>query len=213
VQGCFRNPRLRRERGRRPDGLRSSAQPLNRQDRRHAIHSRDGLERQHSFGNSTLMRSVLLVALAIASSPALSKTPNEFARYSVRVFSGPLKFPSEDKWPDANWREDAHTAINFGGHFTFLTLSCGISCSSDWIIDRKTGQMIRAPEGGADVQSFRVDTRPNSNLMKMLSVSSRNDGSGDIFPPCFSQNFVWTGKAFHPLSKRIETKCPSEVTR
>ena len=72
--------------------------------------------------------------------------------------------------------------------------------------------MIRAPKGKRDVEAFAIDTRANSNLMKILWVSSRNDGSGDIFPPCFRQDYVWTAKAFRALSKRSPAACPSKVS-
>lgn len=73
--------------------------------------------------------------------------------------------------------------------------------------------MIRVPVGEPDVEAFSIDTRANSNLMRIVWVSSRNDGSGDIFPPCFRQDYVWTGKAFRALSRRSPAGCPAKVTQ
>lgn len=133
----------------------------------------------------------------------------DFTDYPAEVFAGPLRFPAEDEWPAPNWSEERSGKVNYGGHFTFTTISCGITCTSDWIVDRRDGRMIRGPEGQSDVQSLTVDTRANSNLMKVVWISSKNDGSGETSPPCFSQNFVWSGKAFRPLTNRVEVKCPA----
>jgi hypothetical protein len=152
-------------------------------------------------------------ATAIGSEGDDKSVAPDFSDYPAKVFAGPLRFPKEDEWPDPNWRENAATGINFGGHFTHVIINCGIACNSDWIVDRRNGETIRAPEGEADVEALSIETRPNSDLMKIIWVSSRNDGSGATFPPCFKQNFVWMGEAFRALSSRIETKCPPEIAQ
>ena len=133
--------------------------------------------------------------------------------YPAKVFSGPLRFPKEKEWPDPNWHEDAATGINFGGHFTHVIINCGIACNSVWVVDRTNGRMIRPPEGEEDVEHLSIETRPNSSLMKVFWVTSPNNGSGEISPPCFKQDFIWTGTAFRALAKRIEVTCPPEVTQ
>jgi len=138
---------------------------------------------------------------------------SDFSDYPAKVFVGPLVFPKEDDWPNPNWSEDSAQGITFGGHFTYVIIKCGTGCTSDRLVDRKTGQMIRAPEGEDDVRSVSIDTQADSNLMKVMWVSSRNDGTGTVFPPCFKQNFVWTGSTFRALTKRIQAECPAEVTQ
>lgn len=147
---------------------------------------------------------------ATAPKPNRKNGKADFTDYPAEVFAGPLRFPAEEEWPTGNWSEYRSQKVNFGGHFTFTPIGCGTECTSDWIVDRTDGRMIRGPEGQSDAQSLTVDTRANSNLMKVIWISSKNDGSGETYPPCFSQNFVWTGQGFHPLSKRGEANCPEE---
>jgi hypothetical protein len=151
-------------------------------------------------------------AARVIPKSAGDKSVPDFSDYPAKVLAGPLRFPKEDKWPDPNWRQNAASGINFGGHFTHVIMNCGIACTSDWIVDRRNGQMIRAPGGGVDVEPESTETRPDSNLMKIVWVSSRNDGTGETFAPCSKQDFVWTDKGFRALAKRVETTCPPEVT-
>jgi hypothetical protein len=158
---------------------------------------------------------VLASGAPAAAPPSLIRTinrPPDFTDYPATVYRGPLRFPREVEWPDANWKVDAAGKINFAGHFTHVTISCGIACTSDWIVDRENGRMIRVPAGPAGIEVASIDTRADSNLMKISWVSSRNDGSGDTVPPCFIQFYIWTGYTLSPLANRVEGKCPQSVT-
>jgi len=135
----------------------------------------------------------------------------DFSDYPAKVFTGPRRFPKEDDWPDPSWREDSREPINFAGHFTHVIMNCGTGCTSDWVVDRTNGERIPTPSGERDVEPLSIDTRSDSNLMKITWVSSRNDLTGETFPPCFKQSFVWTGSEFRALSKRVEIKCPADV--
>jgi len=156
-----------------------------------------------------------LVPLMLASVPPIATVNRlpDFGDYPTAVYKGPLRFPNERDWPDAHWAENAALKVNFAGHFTHIIISCGIACTSDWIIDRRNARMFRTPTGAGDVEPLKIETRADSNLMKIVWVGSRNDGSGDTFPPCFRQFFIWTGSGFRAYAKRTEIQCPPDVAR
>jgi hypothetical protein len=156
------------------------------------------------------LRAAILSAFVFSIS-ASAKPADDFARYPARVFTGPLRFPTEDDWPAPSWRETSAERINFGGHFSLVGIPCGTACGNFLLVDRRTGKMSRIPEGPEGLDYESVETRANSNLLKILWVSAKFDGSGDTFPPCYRQNFVWTGARFRPLSKPIMAKCPPDV--
>jgi hypothetical protein len=154
------------------------------------------------------LRSAILSAAALSVSASAGPT-NDFAHYPAKVFKGPLVVP-EDDWPNKD--ESLSHGISFGGHFTLVGIPCGTACGSFRLVDRRTGKMFRIPEGPKGLDYEAVDTRATSNLLKVLWVSAKFDGSGDIFPPCYRQNFVWTGARFRPLARPIKAKCPPDVS-
>ena len=157
----------------------------------------------HLFAN-------LLAVSAAFSGATFSEQTDDFARYPAKVFRGRLVSPRED-WP--NKHDSLSHGINFGGHFTLVGIPCGTACGSFRLVDRRTGKIFRIPEGTKGLDYESVDNRANSNLLKVLWVSAKFDGSGETFPPCYRQTFVWTGANFRSLSKLIETRCPPDVTR
>jgi hypothetical protein len=144
----------------------------------------------------------------IAAASAQAKPTNDFARYPATIFKGPLAVP-KGEWP--NKQRDLAHGINFGGHFTLVGIPCGTACGAFWLVDRRTGRMVRAPESAPGLDYVSINNRANSNLLKILWVSAKFDGSGETFPPCFRQSFVWTGAKFRSLSKPIETRCPPDA--
>jgi hypothetical protein len=154
------------------------------------------------------LRSAILSAVALSVSVSAGPT-NDFAHFPAKVFKGPLVVPKDD-WP--NKIESLSHGINFGGHFTLVGIPCGTACDSFRLVDRRTGKMFRIPEDPKGLDYETVDTRANSNLLKVLWVSAKFDGTGDTFPPCYRQNFVWTGARFRPQSKPTEAKCPPDVS-
>jgi hypothetical protein len=158
-------------------------------------------------GARVTFRAAILIALAVtASGPA--KPADDFARFPAKVFKGRLVSPKYD-WP--NKAESLSRGIDFGGHFTLVGIPCGTACGSFRLVDRRTGKMFRVPEGPKGLDYETVGNRATSNLLKVLWVNAKFDGTGDTFPPCYQQNFVWTGAEFHPLSKPIIARCPPDV--
>lgn len=146
--------------------------------------------------------------------PVTPRQPAEtdFSSYSAAIHEGTLVDPGEENaWP--NMEEDLSKGINFGGHFTYVVFPCGTGCAASWFIDRRTGQMVRAPEGGSAEEAVSIETRPTSNLVKVVWATSDHDGSGDLRPSCSQQSFVWNGERFRDLSGQVRVNCPAEIAQ
>lgn len=89
--------------------------------------------------------------------------------------------------------------VNFGGHYTIITKSCGAQCAVFFIINRKTGYIYIStnPNDGKDGFEFRKDSElliANSNLF----VDEKFETYYKYFyAPEF---YKWNGKDFKKLN-------------
>ena len=105
------------------------------------------------------------------------KNPKRFEDYKVEVYSGKL---AEPDFKNNEFRNDKEYVrmisesckrnnVNFGGHYTIITQSCGAQCVHFFIINRKTGYISISsnPKDGKDGFEFRKNSElliANSNL-------------------------------------------------
>ena len=134
------------------------------------------------------------------------KNPKRFEDYKVEVYSGKLAEPSFKNNEFGNDKEYVkmisescqRNRINFGGHYTIITQSCGTQCANFFIINRKTGYIYISPnpKDGKDGFEFRKDSElliANSNLF----VDEKFETYYKYFyKPEF---YKWNGKDFKKL--------------
>ena len=99
----------------------------------------------------------------------------KFEDFPVEIYRGKLLTPDFSNHPYALYwgvkdvtERCENEDINFAGHFTILTHSCGVNCSKVILVDRKSGQIVtvRHPNGlyleeddGAYGYEYRKDSR------------------------------------------------------
>lgn len=105
------------------------------------------------------------------------KNPKKFEHYKVKVYNGILSDPNFKNDPFGDDKEYVQfitnaakrLGINYNGHFTILTRSCGTQCVQLLLIDRINGRIFNdiKPNDGRDGFEFRKDSKlliANSNL-------------------------------------------------
>jgi hypothetical protein len=83
--------------------------------------------------------------------------------------------------------EGLRQGANFARHYTIVGMGCGTGCSSNLMIDRRTGEVSRVPYGGELQQMLTLRHQSSSNL---ITATWFDD---DL---CVLQEARWDGAAF-----------------
>jgi hypothetical protein len=130
----------------------------------------------------------------------------KFEKFPIEVYKGKLAKPnfkntlfSDDKeFVDLISKGCKKTPVNFAGHFTVLTKSCGMYCEHLFLIDRKTGKIFieNFPNEAIDGFEYNANSKLfiiNSNsLDENLTTKERLER----FPP---EYYIWENDNFKRL--------------
>lgn len=132
-------------------------------------------------------------------------TKYAFNSFSVKAYAGPLAKPDyssvsyghEKGFQEFMEERIEGMAINFGGKYTIVELSCGAMCSALYLIDRKTGEIFLFPmvDGHWGYKYY-----PNSTLLLANSSLVNDSLTGYLDHWGIKPEFYkWTGKGFELL--------------
>jgi hypothetical protein len=127
------------------------------------------------YAAALLLSAMTMPQLAAAESspsvhlPDFAGRDKQFAYMKTRILAG------------------LQQGANFAGHYTIVVTGCGTGCTSNLMVDRRTGKVSRVPYGGEMQQMLTLRHRVNSNLL----VATWFDG--DL---CVMQQARWNGTEF-----------------
>lgn len=143
-------------------------------------------------------------------SRAVSNALGDFAAYPATVYTGGLVSPDFRNSPATYRRfrtvirEGAARGINFGGHYSLITIGCGTDCSSTTMVDDQSGAIFDFPLGGESYYALKLTYRPDSLLV--LAQWQDNQTSS---PACVQEDFLLVGTSFNALhQRRQQGACP-----
>ena len=151
------------------------------------------------------------------------KSNYNFETFKTKVFRGklaPLDFTNSELAPDKQenefmsnymkhyvdfWMENDE-GINFGGHYTIISKSCGCMCQDIFVIDRISGKIftdinLTTPENRDGKWGYLY--KPDSKLLIANSELFMNFDSLNCYTSFWGitpELYVWTGEKF----KRIQ---------
>ena len=142
------------------------------------------------------------------------KSDYNFETFKTKVFTGKLanpdftdnEFAEDIEYVDFITEECKAKSINFGGHYTIISKSCGCMCQHIFVIDRITGKIfateLERDEYG-DTGKWGYLYKPDSKLLIANSEVFMNFDSLNYYTTFFGnapELYVWTGENF----KRIQ---------
>jgi hypothetical protein len=101
-------------------------------------------------------------------------------------------------------RRNTDPVADIAGGYSRAVVSCGTGCTAFWIIDRRTGAIIDAPESSNAADTvLDIQGRTDSNVVRILYDSP--DGSGAI---CRARDFRLSETTLVPLGELSPVACP-----
>jgi hypothetical protein len=95
--------------------------------------------------------------------------------------------------------------VDFARDFSSAAVPCGTGGTSFWFVNRRTGEVMEAPDAGVPERQTLIDgqTRGDSDIATLI-YAERDGMSGR----CSSRRFRWTGRAFDRLGGSQAVRCP-----
>ena len=95
--------------------------------------------------------------------------------------------------------------IDFAGHYSSASVSCGLACTSYFFVDRNSGDVIAYDDDAetSDRMIWNIRTRRDSDILTV--TYGDRDGVGGS---CTERTFRWTGRTFQRLSDFRPVSCP-----
>lgn len=131
-----------------------------------------------------MIRFVFVAAIALAS-PLTAQVSKQ---YRSPDFSGRDKSFS---YMRSRIMEGLRSGPNFSNNYTIIRTGCGTGCTSNYIVDRRTGKVFNIPWGGEIYNMLNLRFNLKSNQITAAWFD------GDM---CTSQTGRWNGSAFELTS-------------
>jgi hypothetical protein len=143
-------------------------------------------------------------------SRAVSSRIGDFSAYPAPLYTGGLASPDFRNSPASFRRfrtvirEGVARGINFGGHYSIITIGCGTDCSSTIVVDDQSGAIFDFPLGGEVYYALNLAYRPDS----LLIVAQWQDNLTSS-PACVREDLLLVGTSFNVLhQQRLSGSCP-----
>lgn len=102
-------------------------------------------------------------------------------------------------------REAAKAEPNFANHFVLASFGCGTECQAYFVVNTKTGEVIRGPVSGWGAEGVR-----DSNLLVVNPIEE--DYDGEIPDWLETEYYVFDGKEFHLVFSEKPPSSDEEIT-
>lgn len=90
-----------------------------------------------------------------------------------------LKFSTEDGSSLLKTRitQDSKAGVNFGGEYNVVEIGCGTSCLNAFVVNLKSGKIIRFPRGGEPNYHMQLNYNSKSRLIKAIWMDIDDQGN------------------------------------
>jgi hypothetical protein len=139
---------------------------------------------------------------AVRNQSAASKSTHRSGLVPARYFVDP-RYPHRSV---EAVREVTEPRITIAWHYSQAIVNCGTGCTVSWIVDRRTGAIIKVPLSSIDTEVVEdVRGRRDSERVEVIYGPDPNlDSTG----PCRARSFRLHGTRFTPIGGFSPARCP-----
>ena len=144
----------------------------------------------------SLRVGILVVTAMVANSPCLAKDP--VTPHFVDQSGSPRMMPEILR------NIDEHSGFDHGFRVSYVT--CGTGCGSYWFVNRRTGEVIAAPDPSTGPEEIVWDllTSVGSNIVTV--IYGRSDAVG---VHCRARMYRLVAAKFMPVGEAQSLECPN----
>jgi hypothetical protein len=113
--------------------------------------------------------------------------------------------PAQRRHSVAAVREVTEPQATIAGHYSLATVNCGTGCTVSWIVDRRTGAIIRVPLSSIAMAVVDVRGRRDSDRVDVIYGPTPSLGRAG---PCRARGFRLHGSRFTPIGRYSPARCP-----